>query len=51
MELILDFERPIVDLERKIEELKQLRTGNVDFSDEIQRLEQKASKLKTDKNL
>jgi acetyl-CoA carboxylase carboxyl transferase subunit alpha len=46
MDLILDFERPIVDLERKIEELKQLRTGNIDFSDEIERLEAKAHRLR-----
>lgn len=46
MELILDFERPIVDLERKIEELKQLRTGSIDFSDEIDRLESKAQRLR-----
>jgi acetyl-CoA carboxylase carboxyl transferase subunit alpha len=46
VELTLDFERPIVDLERKIEELKQLRSGDADFSDEIRRLEQKASKLR-----
>jgi len=46
VELILDFERPIVDLERKIEELKQLRTGSIDFSDEIDRLESKAQRLR-----
>jgi acetyl-CoA carboxylase carboxyl transferase subunit alpha len=46
LEAILEFERPIVDLERKIEELKQLRSGNIDFSEEIRRLEQKASRLR-----
>lgn len=46
MDLILDFERPILDLERKIEELKHLRTGTIDFSDEIERLESKAQRLR-----
>jgi len=42
---ILDFERPVIDLERKIEELRGLSTGQVDFTSEIRRLEQKARKL------
>jgi acetyl-CoA carboxylase carboxyl transferase subunit alpha len=42
---ILDFERPIIDLERKIEELRGLSTAQVDFSAEIQKLRQKARKL------
>jgi acetyl-CoA carboxylase carboxyl transferase subunit alpha len=42
---VLEFERPIVDLERKIDELKQLSAGSVDFGDEIRRLEKKARKL------
>jgi acetyl-CoA carboxylase carboxyl transferase subunit alpha len=42
---VLDFERPIVDLERKIEELRTLSAGSVDFGDEIKRLEKKARKL------
>jgi acetyl-CoA carboxylase carboxyl transferase subunit alpha len=42
---VLDFERPIVDLEKKIDELKQLSAGSVDFGDEIRRLERKARKL------
>lgn len=42
---VLEFERPIVDLERKIEELKQLSTGSIDFGDEIRRLEKKARRL------
>jgi acetyl-CoA carboxylase carboxyl transferase subunit alpha len=46
VEITLDFERPILELERKIEELKQLRTGSIDFSDEIARLEAKASHLR-----
>ena len=42
--MILEFERPIIDLERKISELRGLSTGTVDFSSEIRRLEQKARK-------
>src|SRR5688572_16232957 len=42
---ILDFERPIIDLERKIEELRGLSTAQVDFGAEIQKLRQKARKL------
>src|SRR5689334_9317432 len=43
--MILEFERPIIDLERKISELRGLSTETVDFSSEIRRLEQKAKKL------
>ena len=39
MEVTLDFEKPILDLEHKIEELKTLRTGTIDFSEEIEKLE------------
>jgi acetyl-CoA carboxylase carboxyl transferase subunit alpha len=42
---ILEFERPIIDLERKIEELRGLSTATVDFSAEIAKLEQKARRL------
>src|SRR3954449_3810373 len=42
---ILEFERPIIDLERKISELRVLSTDTVDFSAEIRKLEQKARKL------
>src|SRR5438270_5139606 len=42
---ILDFERPVIDLEKKISELRGLSTDAVDFSAEIRRLEQKARKL------
>jgi acetyl-CoA carboxylase carboxyl transferase subunit alpha len=41
----LDFERPIVDLERKIGELRDLSGESIDFTDEITRLERKARKL------
>jgi acetyl-CoA carboxylase carboxyl transferase subunit alpha len=43
--MILEFERPIIDLEKKISELRGLSTETVDFSNEIRRLEQKARKL------
>ena len=42
---ILEFERPIIALERKIEELRGLSTDQVDFSSEISKLQQKARKL------
>ncbi len=42
----LDFERPLIDLEKKIDELKVLsQTGSVDFTSDIARLEKKAKKL------
>jgi acetyl-CoA carboxylase carboxyl transferase subunit alpha len=45
----LDFERPLIELEKKIEELKALSdSGSVDFSSEISRLEKKAKKLQTE---
>jgi acetyl-CoA carboxylase carboxyl transferase subunit alpha len=45
----LDFEKPILALEDKIAELKELSGGaRVDFSDEIQKLEKKARKLQAE---
>ncbi len=45
----LEFERPIVELERKIEELKALSgSERVNFTDEIRRLEQKVQRLRED---
>lgn len=42
----LEFERPILELEAKIQELKQsARTEHVDFSPEIARLERKIARL------
>jgi acetyl-CoA carboxylase carboxyl transferase subunit alpha len=43
--MILDFERPIIDLEKKISELRGLSRGSVDFTSEIRKLEQKARRL------
>jgi acetyl-CoA carboxylase carboxyl transferase subunit alpha len=42
---VLDFERPIIELERKIDELRLLSQGSVDFAEEIRRLQKKARKL------
>ncbi|MBU4375950.1 MAG: acetyl-CoA carboxylase carboxyltransferase subunit alpha [Candidatus Omnitrophica bacterium] len=43
----LDFEKPVVELERKIEELKKFSSGeNMDLSDEIKKLEEKLEKAK-----
>lgn len=52
--LTLDFEKPILDLEKKIDEMRELaRVNSVDLNDEIQKLEDKLSKLvkKTYSNL
>jgi len=44
---VLDFERPIVELEKKIEELKMLADSErLEVKDEIQRLEKKANHLR-----
>ncbi|MBU0745149.1 MAG: acetyl-CoA carboxylase carboxyl transferase subunit alpha, partial [Gammaproteobacteria bacterium] len=43
----LDFERPIIELEHKIEELKKFSQGrDIDIRDEIMRFEEKLEKLK-----
>lgn len=43
----LDFEREIVELERKIEELNRFSSGkNVDISEEIKKLKEKANQIK-----
>ncbi|MEI8175485.1 MAG: acetyl-CoA carboxylase carboxyltransferase subunit alpha [Candidatus Omnitrophota bacterium] len=45
----LDFEKPIVELERKIEELKKFSsTQKLDISSEIKKLEEKLEKVKRD---
>jgi len=46
MQFFLDFEKPLVELEQKIRELKEYSTEKVDFSSEIKKLEKKASKLR-----
>ncbi|MEM9456307.1 MAG: acetyl-CoA carboxylase carboxyltransferase subunit alpha [Myxococcota bacterium] len=45
---VLEFERPIVELESKIKELKQLSEGD-QMAAEIERLEQKARQLQRDR--
>ncbi|RMH69163.1 MAG: acetyl-CoA carboxylase carboxyltransferase subunit alpha [Gemmatimonadetes bacterium] len=46
-EFILDFERPILELERKIDDLRGFaETENLEFTDEIQTLEEKCLRLK-----
>lgn len=43
----LDFERPILELERKVEELKNFATEeNLDLSKDVKRLEERLEKLK-----
>src|SRR5260370_23966934 len=45
----LDFERPILELEKKIAELKSLSTkGGANFSTEIAKLEKKSKKLQSE---
>ncbi len=46
---ILDFERPIMDLEAKIRELKQLSAGSEELSEEITRLEEKAAAMQKER--
>jgi len=41
----LDFEKPIIELEGKLNELKGLSTGDVNITEEIQKLESKLSRL------
>jgi len=47
--IALEFEKPLRDLERKIEELKRLaERGQVDFKEEIHKLERKAKRLQVE---
>jgi acetyl-CoA carboxylase carboxyl transferase subunit alpha len=49
MKFYLDFEKPIVELERKIAELRDFsKEENVDIHEEIRKLERKLEKLVTD---
>lgn len=46
MDLVLDFERPVVELQKRIDQLRELHNGNsVDLSASISELELQASKL------
>ncbi len=45
----LDFEKPIIELERKIEDLRTFATKeNLEFTDELKKLEAKAEKLRSE---
>jgi acetyl-CoA carboxylase carboxyl transferase subunit alpha len=46
MQFFLDFEKPLVELDQKIRELRDYTTDNVDFSSDIKKLEKKSSKLR-----
>jgi len=46
---VLDFERPILELESKIRELKDLSEANDEIADEIARLEEKARRLQQER--
>lgn len=46
---VLDFERPLIELEKKIQEMRDYSLNeDVELGDEISRLEEKAMKLRTD---
>jgi acetyl-CoA carboxylase carboxyl transferase subunit alpha len=48
-EYVLEFEKPIAELERRIREMKEYsESENVELSEEIARLEQKAQKLRVE---
>jgi len=46
MQHYLDFEKPLVDLQQKLRELRDYSTDSVDFSSEIKKLEKKSAKLR-----
>ena len=47
MEITLDFEKPIADMDKKIEELKKsVQNGDLDLSDQIKNLEKTRNELK-----
>jgi acetyl-CoA carboxylase carboxyl transferase subunit alpha len=46
MQFFLDFEKPLVELEQKIRELRDYSTDSVDFTNDIKKLEKKAEKLR-----
>jgi len=46
MQFYLEFEKPLVELEQKIRELREFSTEKVDFSADIKKLEKKAAKLR-----
>jgi acetyl-CoA carboxylase carboxyl transferase subunit alpha len=45
-DIVLDFEKPIIDIEKKIEELRdQSATSGIDFTPEIEKLKLKLERL------
>lgn len=44
----LDFEKPIVELEKKIEELNQLATGGLDIKADVSKLEKRIEEMRKD---
>ena len=44
----LDFEKPLIDLEKKIDELEILAQDNEEFKTELEKLQKKADKLRTE---
>ena len=46
MQFFLDFEKPLVELDQKIRELRDYTTDSVDFSSDIKKLEKKSAKLR-----
>jgi len=46
MQFFLDFEKPLVELDQKIRELRDYSTDSVDFSSDIKKLEKKSEKLR-----
>jgi acetyl-CoA carboxylase carboxyl transferase subunit alpha len=46
MQFYLDFEKPLVELDQKIRELRDYSTDSVDFSSDIRKLEKKSDKLR-----
>lgn len=50
VEFYLDFEKPIVEMEKRIEELRHMETGEsgLDLTDDVQRLEKKLDKLRSE---
>ncbi|MGK2906416.1 MAG: acetyl-CoA carboxylase carboxyltransferase subunit alpha [Desulfuromonadales bacterium] len=46
MQFYLDFEKPLVELDQKIRELRDYSTDSVDFSSDIKKLEKKSDKLR-----
>ena len=42
----LEFEKPVVELEQKVQELLQFSSGNADLKSEVAKLEKKIEKMR-----